>query len=224
MQKLIMPFLKQQILCGYKVPKYRAYWGYEHYGIDISGKYGGGDTTIYSSGEGEVIKTGFDNSGGNIVVVRYNNVLNRKTGKTLDVIARYFHLSKIVAKEGRKVKVGDILGYEGNTKATDYHLHLEFDTDVAYPLYSPQVSSADDKLSASQGNILKKGVDTSVNPIYLLHLAKEQSLSQPTYNPDWLNADDYDIPKLENEPNYKELYEAQVKKYENLVENLRKLI
>ncbi|MBQ4100593.1 MAG: hypothetical protein IJC83_03505, partial [Oscillospiraceae bacterium] len=87
-----------------------------------------------------------------------------------------------------------------------------------------QVSSADDKLSLTQGNILKKGVDTSINPIYLLHLGEGHTLTPATYNPDWLNADDYDIPNLEPKTDYKALYEAQVKKYENLVEGIQKLI
>ena len=36
MHKLIMPFKRQMMLCGYKNAEYQKYWGYPHYGVDIS--------------------------------------------------------------------------------------------------------------------------------------------------------------------------------------------
>ena len=43
----------------------------------------------------------------------------------------------------------------------------------------------------------KKGVDSTVNPSHLLYVGPEQSLAEPTYNPAWLNPEDFSIPQLE---------------------------
>lgn len=198
MQKLIMPFCSQMMLCGYKNTRYTAAHGYLHYGIDVSTIQGaaGSDHTVYASGEGKIIACGFDNSGGNVVVMVYPEAYNHKTAKYCDLVARYMHLASIAVKAGQTVRQGDVLGVEGNTQTGDYHLHLEFDTDTKWELYSPQVSSADDKKTAAQGNILKKGTDSVVNPSYVLHLGKGQQIVKPTYNPAWLNPEDYTIPTL----------------------------
>ena len=60
MQKLIMPFQSQMMLCGYKNAQYRKHWGYEHYGVDISHHTGGAgeDHTIYASGSGTHVAAG----------------------------------------------------------------------------------------------------------------------------------------------------------------------
>ena len=216
MQKLLMPFKKCMMLCGYKNPRYLKHWGYSHFGIDVSTIQGGAgsDHNIYASGDGTIIATGFDNSCGNVVVVVYPTCYIRSDDSEKDLTARYCHLSSISVKQGDKVKQGDILGIEGNTKTGDYHLHLEFDTDTKNPLYSPQVSSRDDHLTMEQGNIIKKGYigsrDTTLNPSDILFVGENQEIVKPTYNPAWLNPSDFNIPKLEvhkEEPNYKALYE-----------------
>lgn len=239
MQKLIMPFRSNQmLLCGYKHPKYKQIWNFSHYGIDISAHYGKGDTTIIASGEGKVVACGYDNSGGNVIVVQYFEAYNENTGKYADVIARYMHLSKISVTTGQTVKHGDTLGLEGNTKTTDYHLHLEFDSDTKYPCYSPQVSSADDKKTAAQGNILRKGTDSSLNPVYLLHITGGQTIVPTSYANSTLVSEadkNYKIiattAALSDTAGYKVLYEkalaemqAEKNKYDALVSGIKELI
>lgn len=199
MQKLIMPFGRQMMLCGYKNVEYTKHWGYPHYGVDISSIQGGAgaDSNIYASGNGTVLACGFDNSGGNVIVVLYKDCYNHSTGKSCDLIARYMHLTTIAVAVHELVSVGQLLGAEGNTKTGDFHLHLEFDTDVNYPLHSPQVSGKDDHLTAAQGNILRKGIDSTMNPSHILHIGEGQVIVSPTYNPAWLNQEDFNIPKLD---------------------------
>lgn len=201
MQKLIMPFKVQMMLCGYKNQNYRKHWGYDHYGVDISTIQGnaGSDRNIYASGSGRVVACGFDNSGGNVVVVIYPDAHNHATGKSCDLVARYMHLASITTKKGQDVRVGDVIGVEGKTQTGDYHLHLEFDTDTKWALYSPQVSSADDKKTVAQGNILIKGTDSTVNPSHIFHVGLGQRIVTPTYNPTWLNTEDKAIPALSSD-------------------------
>lgn len=198
MQKLLMPFQSQMMLCGYKNPNYRKHWGYDHYGVDISTIQGGAGSNhnIYASGAGQVVAYGFDNSGGNVIVVIYPDACNHYTKKSCDLVARYMHLASITAKKGQAVRVGDVLGAEGKTQTGDYHLHIEFDTDTKWSCYSPQVSSKDDTQSAAQGNILMKGTDSVVNPSHIFHLGDNQKIVPSTYNPTWLNPEDKSIPSL----------------------------
>ena len=71
MQKLIMPFKRQMMLCGYKNAEYLKYWGYPHYGVDISTIQGQGDNdpTVYASGYGVVLSAGWDIKLGGAVCV-----------------------------------------------------------------------------------------------------------------------------------------------------------
>lgn len=218
MQKLIMPFQKCMMLCGYKNPQYMKHWGYPHFGVDISTIQGkaSDDHRVLASGYGTVVDCGFDNSGGNVVVVIYPDVYNHSTGKAQSLVARYMHLASIAVKPNDKVLAGSLLGVEGNTKTGDHHLHLEFDTDTKYPYHSPQVSNRDDKLSKAQGNILYKGpLDSSVNPSHVLHMGEGQEIVKPTYNPAWLNPEDFAIPKLAA-VNWKAEYDKLKQEYEKL--------
>lgn len=194
MQKLIMPFKRQMMLCGYKNSEYKRHWGYHHYGIDLSSIQGGvgKEHTVYASGSGEIVTVGPDNRVGNVIVVIYREVYNHKTGESRDLVARYMHLESIAVRAGQKISQGDVLGVEGKSGmgGWDYHLHLEFDTDTSYPCYSPQVAG---------GTILKKGTDSSVNPSDLLYVGEGQVVVDPTYNPAWLNSEDFTIPVLPKE-------------------------
>ena len=107
------------------------------------------------------------------------------------------HLASVAVKTGSAVRPGDVLGLEGKEGTADYHLHLEFDTDIKYPAYSPQVAGS---------SFWKKGTDSTVNPSYLLHIGEDQGIVKPTYNPAWLNAEDFIIPVIEVEPDYREMY------------------
>lgn len=195
MQHLVMPFTRCMMLCGYKNPQYTKHWGYLHYGVDISTHQGGAsdDHRILASGEGVVVAVGKDSRLGYGAAVLYRNVFNHQTGETVSVVGRYMHMKSLLVKEGDVVQSGTVIGEEGNEGTTDYHLHLEFDTDVtpAYATWSPQV--------AGTGGFWKKGVDSTVNPSYLLHVGPGQSLEEPTYNPAWLNPEDFVIPQLQGD-------------------------
>lgn len=225
-QKLVLPFTRCMMLCGYKNAEYTKYWGYPHYGIDVSTIQGGAsdDPTVRASGEGEVLAAGKDSRLGYGVAVLYRGAYNHKTGKAVDVVGRYMHLKSVSVKAGDLVKAGTPLGVEGKEGAADYHLHLEFDTDItpAYATWTPQV--------AGTGGFWKKGVDSTVNPSYILYIGASQSLVAPTYNPAWLNNEDFNIPKLSNEDkdceNCKKLEEQLnilEEKYQNIEKKLQEI-
>ena len=71
MQRLIMPFKRQMMLCGYKNAEYKKHWGYHHYGVDISTIQGGAgtDPNIYASGNGIVLAAGWDKKLGGAICV-----------------------------------------------------------------------------------------------------------------------------------------------------------
>lgn len=194
MQYLVLPFTRCMMLCGYKNQQYEKHWGYPHYGVDISTHQGGAsdDHKILASGEGVVMAAGKDSRLGYGAAVLYKDVLNHHTGETISVVGRYMHMKSLSVKSGDMVQAGTVIGEEGKEGTTDYHLHLEFDTDVtpAYGTWSPQV--------AGTGGFWKKGVDSTVNPSYLLHIGPGQSLAEPTYNPAWLNPEDFAIPPLQD--------------------------
>lgn len=207
MQKLIMPLKKQMMLCGYKNAQYLKYWGYQHYGIDLSSIQGGAgtDAHIYASGDGIVLAAGRDSRLGGAIAVLYYDVLNHGTGETMDLTARYMHLTSVSVKAGDKVKAGDVLGVEGKEGTQDYHLHLEFDTDTSprYAAWTPQVAGSD---------FWKKGVDSTVNPSHVLHVGEDQVIAEPAFNEAWLNPEDLVIPKQgEEKKDYASLYEAERK-------------
>ena len=141
MQYLVLPFTRCMMLCGYKNPNYEKHWGYPHYGVDISTYQGGAsdDHRILASGEGVVLAAGKDSRLGYGAAVLYQDVLNHHTGETISVVGRYMHMKSLLVKEGDTVQAGTVIGEEGKEGTADYHLHLEFDTDVtpAYATWSP---------------------------------------------------------------------------------------
>lgn len=188
MQKLIMPFQSQMMLCGYKNAQYRKHWGYEHYGVDISTIQGGAgeDHTIYASGSGTVVAAGRDTKLGYGICILYRDAWTPAGPR--DLIARYMHCREMYVKPGQTVEQGDRIALEGKEGTGDYHLHLEFDTDTNYPRYTPQVAQRQD--------FWMRGTDTTVNPSTVLHIGSGQAIVEPTYNPAWLNPEDREIPAL----------------------------
>ena len=93
MQKLIQPLNRMHISAGYKASGYTARFGMVHYALDSYAT--NGDITVYASGEGKLLASGLDKILGNFMVIRYYDVYNHVTGKTQDMIARYYHLSAI---------------------------------------------------------------------------------------------------------------------------------
>lgn len=203
--KLIMPFKRQMMLCGYKNPEYFKYWGYSHDGIDVSVKQGGAgaDDNIYASGRGKVVAAGKDNTLGYGIAIHYYDCESRN-GEKRDLIARYMHMQEIYVKAGDIINTGDLIGLEGKEGTSDYHLHFELDTDIEYPTYTPQVSNAH--------TFWMKGIDTTVNPSLWLWVDKDQVIVKPTYNPAWLNAEDFNIPEIPYNDNKEEDIMAEIVK------------
>ncbi|HYF05616.1 MAG TPA: peptidoglycan DD-metalloendopeptidase family protein [Patescibacteria group bacterium] len=99
-----------------------------HNGIDVAAPAG---EPIYAAQAGQVIAcdTG-EASYGNWCAVKHK--LETKNG-TRQIITLYAHLRKFVVSKGQNVKMGDLIGYEGNTGNTTrllygphrgYHLHF----------------------------------------------------------------------------------------------------
>lgn len=85
-----------------------------HRGIDLAVPTG---TKVYCAWDGRVQTVRYSKSGyGYHVMIDHGNGL----------ITIYAHCSKLVVREGQKVKAGDVLALSGNTgKSTGPHLHFE---------------------------------------------------------------------------------------------------
>lgn len=115
-----------RVTCEYKRKgNWAAGW---HTGIDLVG-----EEKIYSSCNGKVIKTGYDKSYGNYIVVKNNT----------DGRYHWFcHLSKIIAGIGKKVSKTTVIGIMGSTgNSTGKHLHFEIRN--ASNKYADTVNPAD---------------------------------------------------------------------------------
>jgi len=84
-----------------------------HPGVDIVAPYG---TPVAAAGAGEIIFTGRDEGYGQVVIVAHGR----------QIASLYGHLSAIYAREGARVRRGDVIGAVGATgRVTGTHLHFE---------------------------------------------------------------------------------------------------
>ena len=84
-----------------------------HSGMDFSANSG---TPIYVTGNGRVIKAGWEGLYGKCITVDHG----------FGYVTKYAHMSKIIARVGQKVVRGEIIGEVGSTgKSTGPHLHYE---------------------------------------------------------------------------------------------------
>jgi len=86
-----------------------------HRGTDFAAPEG---TPVMASGDGKIIRARWCGGGGNCIKIKHNS-----TYSTV-----YAHLSKFsrIAKEGNRVRQGQIIGYVGSTgMSTGPHLHYE---------------------------------------------------------------------------------------------------
>lgn len=89
-------------------------YGRMHYGIDISASYG---TDIISSADGVVTLVLYDDVGYGWYIIVYH-------GDGISTL--YAHCSKVLVKEGQKVKQGQVIGLVGTTGASSGpHIHFE---------------------------------------------------------------------------------------------------
>jgi len=84
-----------------------------HPGLDLAGPIG---SKIYSTSAGRVIAAGHKPAYGNMVDIDHG----------FGIVTRYAHMSKIVVKEGDRVRKGQQIGVQGSTgRSTGPHLHYE---------------------------------------------------------------------------------------------------
>ena len=89
-------------------------WGRLHAGIDIGAREG---TPIVAARGGRVISAGWNSGGyGNLVVIDHGG----------GIATAYAHQSRIATSVGASVSAGQVIGYVGNTGASQgAHLHFE---------------------------------------------------------------------------------------------------
>ncbi len=103
-------------------PRIGSFWGAardagarKHEGIDIFGKF---RTPVIAAADGYISSTKENKLGGKVVFLRPVNK---------DFTLYYAHLDSQIAREGQKVKTGDVVGLMGNTgnaRTTPTHLHF----------------------------------------------------------------------------------------------------
>lgn len=173
MQKLILPINKTKLTASWKTAAYTNKFGYIHYGCDMVSIVG--SQTVYASGSGVVVASGFDNVVGNVIAVLYLDARNSRTGAVRDIVMRYFHFDTKKVNKWDKITKDTVLGLYGSTGlvGTGRHLHIEVDSDIAYPLYSPTVLSS----SLLRGRSIGANDKTMSNPLEWLFC----KMSPPDY-------------------------------------------
>lgn len=193
-QKLILPVNACKVTASWKTTSYQQKFGFIHYGVDMVSTVG--SITVYASGDGEIVAVGSDNVVGNAIAVKYYDAIHRPSGRSWDVVFRYYHLAKISVKAGQKVSKNTVLGAYGNTGSLSMaaHLHIEADTDTKYPLYSPTVKSS----SLLKGTAAGASDKTMYNPIDFLHCktSAPDNQSYTTTNDAYISAADKTINKI----------------------------
>ncbi len=110
-----IPPIKGVFSSGFGIRKDPFTGGIEfHKGIDISAPTG---TPIVATADGVVEKAGWNSGGyGNQVVIDHGNGIK----------TRYAHMSKVLVKEGQKVRRGQVIGLVGSTgRSVAPHVHYE---------------------------------------------------------------------------------------------------
>ena len=135
-----------------------SYNGSSHYGADIACSAG---TILKGLGNGTVVGTGYNTKEGYFISVKYLNCIPVSGGTYKDLIVRYFHMKSVSAKLNDAVTTSTTLGESGNTGewCSGAHVHVEVDTDTAYPNYTPSLQN-----SNNNGGGLYKGTDSCENP------------------------------------------------------------
>ncbi len=175
MQKLILPINSCKLNASWKTQAYTNQFGFSHYGCDLICSDIIKNRKIWGSGRGVVVDQGFDVNCGNVLIIKYSDAFNHATGKTADVLFRYFHLQKISVVKGQEISTKTVLGEYGGTGKYgggmfSKHLHVEADYDVTHPRYTPTVTDSTWLVGSNQSNAsLQAMLKTMTNPISLLH-------------------------------------------------------
>ena len=191
-QYLFYPMMDAYISAGYLSDAYRKGYGYPHYGMDFDER-GGKGFDVIAGGSGVVLGTEKNaNSIGGVVVIQYNDVYNPTTKKVQDLIARYLHLAEIKVQKGERVTAYQPIGHVSGSHKWWNHVHLELDTDTAYPFNTPQVSEGASRLLVRY----PATAATLLNPAAILVVGKKQKAQ---VHPLAVYADDRDKPRWQEE-------------------------
>jgi len=119
------------------------------------------------------------------------------------------HMDKIYVKINDSVTINTLIGHESNIGTQDPHLHIECDTDIKYPLYSPQV--------AGKGRLWKKGVDSSVNISEFMHQSSNRYIVKANESNFILDIDK-SYPVIDNDNN--NMYYTVMKNIKSIIDEL----
>ena len=112
---------------------------------------------------------------GYVLVVQYDGCQSWKTGKTAALACTYMHMrEQPLVSRGDRVTTETLLGHYGNTggATSGAHLHIQFDTDVAFALCCAG-------LAAAGHAVLKAGtVDSTVDPLTVLYKDKKKKVKR----------------------------------------------
>lgn len=163
-----------------------------HFGLDMTGW----SNPFYASGNGTVAGVGGTATSGvgYWVAIQYDNVYAWNTNNTSlriipSIVMRYFHLASMSNLEvGDSVNLNTLIGTYGHTgqwwDRMGAHLHVEVDTDIKNPLYTPTLThDVGDLYAGTPG-----AGDTTFDPCTVFFIKKsspeEQTLtySQSTCN------------------------------------------
>lgn len=192
-EKAILPLNNARITAGYKNPTYHKAMGFQHFGIDMA-DLKRKDLSVYAPFKMKVAFVGNDTLMGGTIIAVSENLIDVHYGPKKGahrLVVRMAHLAKCF------VKVGDVVEPEGD-KIADYgstgryggssHLHIELDTDINYPTYSPTLSRS--------SNIWKAGTDSTVNPMDVFKVdasgqrGYKQTFSHANASGAWVQPDD----------------------------------
>ena len=192
-EKAILPLNNARITAGYKNPTYHKAMGFQHFGIDMA-DLKRKDLSVYAPFRMKVAFVGSDTLMGGTIIAVSENMIDVHYGPKKGarrLVVRMAHLAKCF------VKVGDVVEPEGDEIAVygstgryggSPHLHIELDTDINYPTYSPTLSRS--------SNIWKAGTDSTVHPMDVFKVdasgqrGYKQTFSHSNDSGTWVQPDD----------------------------------
>lgn len=204
MQRLVLPINNFKPTAGYKSKKYKANWGFSHFGVDCVGS-----DKVYALGNGTVklvgcdgkdgVTTGKYSGCGFVAIVVYEDCENNRTGKPADLTVTYMHLKKMPkVRAGQRVTKDTVIGYMGNTGAntTGKHLHFQMDSDTKYWQYCAGLKRRSYGVFKFAGG---GNVDSTVNPTEYLWIDYNQKITAKSSA--WYDKAEFEkIPGVKEQP------------------------
>ena len=154
-QNLVFPVRRAKITAGYMATEYFKKYGYNHYGVDmvcVNDKY----YDVYACGNGTVIDAGNDgaNSVGNVVIIRYNDVViadmdGNESVKDLINLAQNLDLYRFYPDISNEEELGRLYADELHAIEIPEHIQNYFD----YEAYGRDVKIRENGVFAPGGYV-----------------------------------------------------------------------